>query len=259
MTDGQARTLRAKVFAQLEPRARQGQGLSPANLVLSALILFATALAILETEPTIEGPGGALIAFVETGLGIIFLIEYALRLWSAAEAPAHGLPWKGRLAYALSPAALIDLVSVAASFAPGVHGLLVFRLFRLLRILRLAKLGRMSRAWTHMVEAISARREELILSLMVGLGLMVASATLLYIAEGTVQPEKFGSIPRALWWAVSTLTTIGYGDVYPVTLLGKVFAAVTALASIGLVAMPTGVLAAAFSEAVQRHKGAREG
>jgi voltage-gated potassium channel len=259
MTDGQAITLRTRVFEQLEPRARQGHGLSPVNIVLSLLILFATALAIIETEPAVEGPNGPLITLVETGLGVIFLVEYAARIWSAAEAPAHGLPWKGRLAYAVSPAALIDLISVVASFAPGVHGLLVFRLFRLLRILRLAKLGRMSRAWTHMAEAIIARREELLLSLVIGIGLMIASATLLYLAEGAVQPDKFGSIPRALWWAVSTLTTIGYGDVYPITLLGKIFAAVTAIASIGLVAMPTGVLAAAFSEAVQRHKGGREG
>jgi voltage-gated potassium channel len=259
MTGEAAKSFRARMFEQLDPRARQGQGLTPTNIVLSLLILFATLLAITETEPTIEGPNGPLINLLETGLGIVFLIEYAARLWSAAEAPAHGLPWKGRVAYALSPASLIDIVSVLASFAPGVHGLLVFRLFRLLRILRLAKLGRMSRAWTHMAEAIAARREELFLSLVVGVGLMIASATLLYLAEGAAQPEKFGSIPRALWWAVSTLTTIGYGDVYPVTLLGKVFAAVTAVASIGLVAMPTGVLAAAFSEAVQRHKGAREG
>ena len=253
---GRIKRFRAWLFEQLDPRVRQGHGLSPINSVLTILILVATALAILETEPTIEIPYSGAITVMEWALGVVFLAEYLARLWAAAEAPAHGLPWKGRLNYALSLPALIDLITVAASFAPGVHGALVFRLFRLLRILRLAKLGRLSQAWTHMIGAVAARREELILSLMIGIGLMISSATLLYIVEGEVQPDKFGSIPRALWWAVATLTTIGYGDVYPVTPLGKVFAGVTALASIGLVAMPTGILAAAFSEALQRHKAA---
>ncbi|MDB5431313.1 MAG: ion transporter [Caulobacter sp.] len=249
--------IRAWTFEQLDPRARHRPGLSAANRVLSVLILVATAMAILETEPTIELPNARLLTVLEAGLGVVFLIEYVARIWSAAEAPAHGLKWKGRLNFALKLPALIDLLTVIASFAPGVHGALVFRLFRLLRILRLAKLGRLSQAWSHMIGAVGARREELILSLMIGIGLMVGSATLLYLVEGAVQPDKFGSIPRALWWAVATLTTIGYGDVYPVTALGKVFASITALASIGLVAMPTGILAAAFSEAVQHHKATR--
>jgi voltage-gated potassium channel len=87
---------------------------------------------------------------------------------------------------------------------------------------------------------------------------VLASATALYLVEGPVQPEQFGSIPRALWWAVATLTTIGYGDVYPVTALGKLLAGVTAITSIGLVAMPTGILAAAFSDAMQRRRLSRE-
>ena len=82
---------------------------------------------------------------------------------------------------------------------------------------------------------------------------MVFSASLLYLVEGPAQPDKFGSIPRALWWATAALTTIGYGDVYPITVLGRILAAATALGGIGLVAMPTGIMAAAFSEAVQKH------
>ena len=103
-----------------------------------------------------------------------------------------------------------------------------------------------------------SRRDELILSLVAGLSLIVVAATALYLAEGGVQPEKFGSIPRALWWSVATMTTIGYGDVYPITPLGKVLASVTAILSIGLIAMPTGILAAAFSDGMDRHRRARE-
>ena len=131
---------------------------------------------------------------------------------------------------------------------------MLLRMARLGRILRLAKLGRMSRALEHLSEAVSSRREELLLSLMAGFFLMVVAATALYLAEGAIQPDKFGSILRALWWSVATMTTIGYGDVYPVTPLGKVLAAITAIFSIGFIALPTGILASAFSDAVQRHK-----
>jgi voltage-gated potassium channel len=88
---------------------------------------------------------------------------------------------------------------------------------------------------------------------------MLFGATALYWAEGDIQPDRFGSIPRALWWAVATMTTIGYGDVYPITPLGKVLASVTAILSIGLIAMPTGILAAAFSDGMDRHRRATHG
>ena len=131
----------------------------------------------------------------------------------------------------------------------------VLRIFRLMRILRLIKLGRMSLAMNYLIEAITARRVELLLSFFVGLFFLILSASALYVVEGEVQPDKFGSIPRTLWWAAVTLTTIGYGDVYPVTPLGKVFAGLVAFAGIGLIALPTGILAAAFSEAVQAERG----
>jgi len=169
-----------------------------------------------------------------------------------------GPPWRARLGCAVAPAGIIDLASIAAGFAPTVYGGGFRRLFRLVRILRLAKLGRMTSAWQHLAEAVRSRKDELLLSLVAGLALMLVSATVLYMVEGTVQPDKFGSIPRALWWSVATLTTIGYGDVFPITPVGKVFASITALTSIGLVAMPTGILAAAFSEALQEHRRALE-
>ena len=135
----------------------------------------------------------------------------------------------------------------------------LLRLARLLRILRVAKLGRFSRAWTFVGRAIASRRYELLLTFYAAVFVMIVSATLLYIVEGPSQPEKFGSIPRALWWSVVTLTTIGYGDVYPETGLGKVFAGLTAVLGIGLIAAPTGILAAAFSDALQQQRQAQGG
>jgi len=103
-------------------------------------------------------------------------------------------------------------------------------------------------------EAVGSRRYELLASAAIALLLMFVSATAMYMVEGETQPENFGSIPRAIWWSMATLTTIGYGDTYPITVIGKIFAGITALASLALVAMPAGILAAAFSEAFQRSK-----
>lgn len=102
--------------------------------------------------------------------------------------------------------------------------------------------------------AVSHRRHELFLTVALALILMLASSSLLYLVEGETRKEVFGSIPRAMWWSVTTLTTVGYGDVYPVTVLGKCLAALTAFAGIGLIAMPTGVMAGAFNEAIQASK-----
>lgn len=120
--------------------------------------------------------------------------------------------------------------------------------------MRLARIGRFSQAWTSLFEAISKRGSEIAISITIAFILIIISSTVLYLAEGAAQPEEFGSIPRAFWWSVATLTTVGYGDVTPVTGLGKVFAGITAILGVGLVAMPTGILAAAFSEAFQKDK-----
>ncbi len=129
---------------------------------------------------------------------------------------------------------------------------MALRLIRLIRILSLAKLGRLSSALRHLGDAILSRRYELLATLGLAVCLLVIGASALYWLEGALQPDKFGSIPRALWWSVITLTTIGYGDVYPITVAGKYVAGIVAVAGIGVIALPTGILAAAFSDAVQR-------
>jgi voltage-gated potassium channel len=187
---------------------------------------------------------------------VAFTIEYLARLYAAGESAKYrGLG--GRLIYMLSPAALLDMaatIPLYVALLPSDAALL--RLVRLLGILRFAKLGRYSRAMRYVSEAVLSRRFELSFSLAIGGAVLLLTSTLLYLAEGTVQPEKFGSIPRALWWSVSTLTTVGYGDVYPITPLGKVLAGCTAIVGVGLIAMPTGILSAAFSEVFQRHRAA---
>jgi len=244
-------SIRSAVWRQLDPRAR-ASGLSPTNQVLACLIVLSVGLAVLETEPTLSHLTNDL-RLLELGLGAVFAVEYLARLWAAPEG-ADGSA-RARLRFAFSPAGLADLTAVVSAFLPMAAPGLLLRMVRLLRLFRLAKLGRMSRAWSDIATAINDRREALALSFGLALVAILIAATALYLVEGQVQPEAFGSIPRSAWWAVATLTTIGYGDAYPVTAPGRLIGGVAALASIGLVALPAGILAAAFSDAMKRNRG----
>ncbi len=246
------RSIRAAVYYHLEPRAR-ARGLSLANIVIALIILTAAFLAILETEDSLREPHETLFVSIQLAFGVFFLIEYLLRLWAAGEDPRFQGKRLGRLHWMLTPSAIIDFIALAPLFVTFAStGLYWVRFARILRILRIVRLGRMSRAFDSIVSALYDRRFELFVAFIIAFLLMLFSATLLYFAEGQAQPEAFGSIPRAMWWAIVTLTTIGYGDVYPITFLGKACAALIAISGIGVIAMPTGILAAAFSDAMQK-------
>lgn len=247
-------TLRARLYRELDPAA-QPHHLSLLNRLLVLLIFAATLLAILETEQPLVERYGALFHGVELAFGVLFSVEYLARVWTAAEKPGSGTAWRKRVRFMTSLEGLLDLAAAVTAFLPYLMaGSAAVRWVRLLRLIRLAKLGRYSETARYLVHAIRSRGEELLLSLCVGLVLMLAASVALYFVEGSIQPDKFGSVPRALWWAVATMTTIGYGDVYPVTALGRFLAAVLAVLSIGLIAMPAGILAAAFSDAVVRSR-----
>jgi len=247
--------MRKEVWRQLDPAAHK-EGLSLANRGILCAILVSSLVAILQTEPTIEALSPLGFSLFERLIGLVFLVEYVLRLWAEGEDPRYkGIV--GRIRYALTAAALIDLIALLPSLLiPGTTNLTLLRTFRLLRILRLARLGRFSQAMRDLGEAVRARREELLLSLMLAGMVLIFSAGAMYLIEGPDSPAQFGSIPRALWWSICTLTTVGYGDVYPHTVLGKICSGLTSIAGIGLIAMPTGILAAAFSQAFQKSHSA---
>lgn len=251
---------RAALYRQLSPEARQQFGLSFLNKVICVLILLASLTAILETEPTLRESAPLLFPALETLFVVVFIIEYLLRLYSIGEDPRYrGLG--GRLRYIFSFWALIDLIAILPYFLGFmVHdNAFLIRLLRLLRMLRLARLGRFSQAWSALADALHSRSHELWLSAGVAGLLLLFSSCCLYVVEAAAQPEAFGSIPRALWWSIATLTTVGYGDVTPVTAIGKFFAGLTAVAGIGIIAMLTGILAAAFSDAFQKKHNSPNG
>ena len=249
-----ATSLRYRLYEQLDPEARPS-GLSLLNKVIVTAIVGSVISAVLGTEPTLtqgyEGYWAAADGFILS----FFVVEYVSRLWICIENPRWGPGLKGRLRYALAWPALIDLAALLPIllFSVGSEAYLL-RLARLMRILQLARLGRLSSSMTLIATAISQRSMELWLSLGFAIFFVVVSSTCLFMLESATQPDAFGSIPRAMWWSVITLTTIGYGDVYPHTPLGKVFAALTAVSGVALVAMPAGILAAAFSDVLAERR-----
>jgi voltage-gated potassium channel len=168
---------------------------------------------------------------------VIFTIEYGVRLFLA----------KKKLKYALSFLGIVDLVAILPFYLSFGLDLRSVRVFRLFRILRLLKLTRYSEAMGQLSRAILSIREELILYISLTITFIYLAASGIYFFENPVQPDKFQSVFHSMWWAVATLTTVGYGDIYPVTVGGRIFTFFILMLGLGLVAVPSGLLASAFS------------
>ncbi|MEP7210682.1 MAG: ion transporter [Alphaproteobacteria bacterium] len=253
--------LRYRLYIEIEPHARTRPGLSSTNTLIVALVVASFALFALETEPTITGNLRTWIERLNIAVLVAFAIEYVVRLWVVGWDGRHS-GVLGRLRYAVSIYALADL----AAFLPELlwltipHGgnpeLLMF--LRVLRLVRLLKIARFIPAFEILGAAFRRAFDQLLTALALALALVFVAATTLYFIEGVGQGrEQFASIPRSIWWAVATLTTVGYGDVYPVTAWGKAAAAVIALAGVGVVALPTGIFASAFSEELRERERLR--
>ncbi|MBV1918037.1 MAG: ion transporter [Sphingomonadaceae bacterium] len=250
-------TLREKTYRQFFARSDASERLSGANRIMVIVIIAAVTLTILSTEAAFRTVHRTTFILVEFAFGVIFTVEYVARVWAIAEEAGEHSVLARRLRFMASPMALLDLFVVLATLSPFfVSDAAMLRLVRLLRLAALAKFGRFSRALQELGRALAERRYELFVTMALALMLLLFGATALYWAERDVQPGAFGSIPRALWWAIITLTTVGYGDVSPITPVGKFLASIVALGGIGLVAMPTGIMASAFSEAMQRRRDA---
>jgi voltage-gated potassium channel len=253
--------LRHRLYREMEPSARDKPGLSRANTAIVILVLLSFLLFALETEPSIEGVARVWLSLLNLAVLGVFAVEYLLRIWIAGEDVRHkGVV--GRIRYMLSPWALADL----AAFLPELLWLLLphggddsmLMFLRVLRLVRLLKIARFVPAFEILGAAMRRAGSQLVTALAVALALVFVAAVLLYFVEGVGQNrEQFASIPRAIWWAVATLTTVGYGDVYPVTVGGKIAASVIAFAGIGVVALPTGIFASAFSDELREREQAR--
>ncbi len=211
---------------------------------------------MLETVKSLEQRYASIFYGFELLSIIVFSVEYLLRLWVAPLNPKYENPITGRLRYMVSPMALIDLVAILPFYLPlaVTVDLRLLRLLRLFRMFRLFKMTRYVESLRTFHRVFVAKKEErLITALMIFLLLVFASSAM-YFVENEAQPDKFPNIPETLWWGVVTLTTIGYGDVYPVTPVGKVIGGVIAFLGIGLFALPAGILASGFTEELRKRQ-----
>ena len=223
---------------------------------ISALILLNLAAAMLETVPAVASRYGAFFRRFEIFSVTIFTVEYLLRVWSCTADPKFAHPVTGRLRFMGTRLMLLDLVAILPSFVPaGFLDLRLLRLFRLTRFFRVLKLGRYSESLRTLGRVLRAKRSELGVAASAALMLLLIASTLMYFAENAAQPKAFSSIPASMWWAVTTLTTVGYGDVYPITPLGKVLASILAFSAIGLFALPAGILASGFGDEMRKRSG----
>tara|TARA_B100001540_G_C15762856_1_gene622526 strand:+ start:817 stop:1557 length:741 start_codon:yes stop_codon:yes gene_type:complete len=221
--------------------------------ILILLIIASSIIVIIETENDVYLKHKNFFEYSKYFFGVIFTIEYLIRVITCGYIKKfRGI--SGRISYIFSFWTLIDLLAILPLFISGVNETFLLRLFRLIRLFSVIRFGRYSTALKNVLDAISDRKQELIFAIAISTTVLIISSTFMYLLEAEYQPEAFGSIIRSIWWAAAALTTVGYGDVYPVTALGKVFAVISAFSSIGIVALPAGILAGSFTEKFKKKK-----
>lgn len=253
--------LKHRTYEILEP----GKGVDTLSqcfqVFLIGLIILNVAAVILESIQALLSQYFELFLIFEIFSIAIFTIEYILRLWVCTENPEYQRPIQGRIRYALTPFAIIDLLAILPFFLPFLIpvDLRFMRVLRVMRIFRALKLIRYSDAFSLLSRALKREKYVIAVIVLILTVLFLFASTLMYYAEYEAQPEVFASIPHAMWWAVVTLTTVGYGDIYPITVQGKVLGSIIAVIGIGLFALPAGVFAAGFIEEVKSTKSTQNG
>lgn len=201
-----------------------------------AVIVVSACIITLQSIPAITETWGDVLNAASIAILGVFSVEYVVRVWSA-ERP---------LSYAFSFWGLVDILAIAPAALLLWPEAQTLRTLRLLRLFRLLKLLRLRRASDRIMRALQSSRDELILFTCLAAIVLFLASVGIYTLERHAQPEDFGTIPRAMWWALATLTTVGYGDVYPVTAGGKVFTAIILIAGIAIVAIPAGIITSAL-------------
>ncbi|MFQ5608770.1 MAG: ion transporter [Gammaproteobacteria bacterium] len=246
---------RATVHALLTGSDRHKRGTNGVMMFIVALIIANGVAVILETNPAIYIPNAALFTIFELISVAVFTIEYVTRVWLATEDRRYrDLPdWRARLEYMFTPMALIDLLAIApfylSMFVP-----VDLRYLRLFRLLRLLKLSHYFDGLLIFVIVLRREASAIAGALLIMATLVIVSACLMFTVENAANPGKFESVAEAIWWAVVTLTTVGYGDITPVTFGGRLLAILIMISGIGAMALPAGIMAARFTEELQNRR-----
>jgi voltage-gated potassium channel len=219
-------------------------------LILANVVAFSA-----ETVPSINAEYGAALTAFNVFSVLIFTVEYVLRLWVCTDHPPLRAmsPTRARLIFACRPAMLIDLLAIAPFYLAFLISI-DLRVLRIFRLVRFLKLARFSPALLTLARVFYDERRALFGALVIMLGLLMASSTAMYFVEGRVQPNAFGTVPSAMWWSLATLTTVGYGDVVPITALGKMIGGVVMIMGLGMFALPIGIVATGFIQEVHRRE-----
>ena len=244
--------LRGRVYGILEhPDLTNPLDRAVNGLITTAIILNILAL-ILGTVTPVNRVASGLFGYIEGISVLVFTIEYLLRVWSCTASPRYMRPLVGRLRFALTPFVVIDLLAIAPFYTSVLPlDLRCARVLRILRFLWFGRLGQHSQALQAIVSVLVKRSYELGVIWCIGLVILLIASSSIYFAEYAIQPEVFPNILAAMWWSVVTLTTVGYGDAYPITVLGKLIGAMVAITGILMFAMPTAIIGAGFYEVLQ--------
>ena len=251
--------IRRRIFEIVSSNQLQDKASQAFDLFIVTFIIANVVAVILESVESLRIAHAVFFTDFEKIAVAIFTTEYFIRLWVCVEDERYSSQFFGRVKYLITPLALLDLAAILPFFLAfaGID-LRTLRIFRLFRILRLAKLVRYSNTFQIFIRVMAKKKEEMIITLMLIVFLLILSSSLIYLVEHDVQPKAFSSIPASMWWAIETLTTVGYGDIYPITPLGKILDSIIAILGIGLFALPAGILGSGFIEELAESKRNRK-
>jgi voltage-gated potassium channel len=245
-----------RVFEILEAAGRGDIPSRAFDIFIVSLIALNLVAVILETVRSLSGRYNSIFRNFEISSVIVFTVEYMLRTWACTASKKFRRPILGRIRFALTPLSIVDLMAILPFYLPMLisFDLRFLRILRLVRIFRMFKMARYFESLRVLGNVFRAKKEDLTITAFVIAILLILASSLIYFVETKAQPAAFSSIPQAMWWGMATLTTVGYGDVYPVTPLGKVLGAIVSLLGIGMFALPAGILSSGFAEEIQKKR-----
>lgn len=248
--------IRSRVYQLLHPVESGNRTAHVIELGLMLLIFLNIIALILESVEDLRNAYGDFFLAFEIFSVMIFTVEYVLRIWTSAENPKYGKKFTGRLRYMMSTMALIDLLAILPFYLAYLPiDLRFLRIIRLFRLFRLLKIARYLKA-LHLIQSVfREKKEQLYLSLMFIMFLLIIISTLMFYVENEAQPKVFSSIPASMWWGIETLTTVGYGDMLPVTPYGRLLGGMISVLGIGLFALPAGILSSGLTDHLQKARG----
>ncbi|QOI97652.1 MAG: ion transporter [Flammeovirgaceae bacterium] len=243
------KTFRKRLYLTLDPNEKGGLPERIFEYLLILIILLNIVAVVAASVPSLEKQYSELFTDFEIFSVAFFTLEYIARLYAIVENPKFSHPLYGRLRYARTTMAIVDLLAFLPFYLTFLPlDLRFLRIFRLMALFRMFKITRYMQAMNIFKRVIAERKEQLVLSFIFIIFILVIISFFMHLAEREAQPDKFGSIPEAMWWGMATLTTVGYGDVVPITPLGKVLGGLFAIAGVAFLALPAGILSSGFFE-----------